>query len=128
MRRKRSILDDPYAGFPAYPHLPGVAKFRRIARSEITLAQKIAYSNAIRDAVLALQRKELQRELSEIRPSCASRTWATTGEEIEKRSSPNSGRPFLAAPDQIRCARTDRDLIEQYEQIMVAKRANDLTA
>lgn len=42
---------------PAYPHLPGIAKYRRIANP--TLADRRAHGDAVHAAMQALQRREL---------------------------------------------------------------------
>lgn len=135
MARSRKHLDKSFEerqrleyleSFPQYPAIPGAAKFRKIPRDQLTAEQKAAYSAVIVRTVLELQRKALQRELPEIKPSCASGTWhnmadGSVGRAIRKQQH----EALLRAPDSIRAKRTDKQLIELYEEAMAAKRARE---
>ena len=112
-------------GNPPYPALGAqVAKFRKIPRDRLTDAQKQAYSDAIRSAVLSLQRSELQRELPSFKPRCASGTWHTTGEAIHEAVRRQQHAALLAYPDKVRRARTDCEWAEMYEEAMKEKRTS----
>ena len=76
----------------------------------------------LRDAVLSLQRSELQRELPSFKPRCASGTWYTTGEEIHEAVRRQQHAALLAYPDKVRRARTDCEWAEMYRDAMIAKR------
>lgn len=127
MGRKRNTYfapNDPNNPlYPDYPAIPRAVKFRKIPRDQLTPEQKIAYSKAIVETILSLQRKALERAVPDIKPACASGTWCNNGEDLHKALCRQRHEALLRAPDSIRAKRTDRQLIEAYEEAMAAKRA-----
>lgn len=113
--------------FPIYPAIPGAAKFRKIPRAELTPAQKIAYSDAITRTILSLQRKAIMRQAPEFKANCASGTFINNGAELHEHLIRARRAELLAAPDKIRRARTDAEVLELYSQAMAAKRAAQAT-
>jgi hypothetical protein len=113
---------------PEYPTLgAAVAKWRWRAREglqSLTLAERHAYGEAVGRAILALQRSELLRGLTPATPKChcASGTAHNTGEAIHNAIREQQRAALLAAPSQIRRARTDVEWRQMYEAAMVEKR------
>jgi len=107
---------------PLYPKLgTSVAKFRKIKSP--TAAQRQAHGDAVHAAMLALQRRALQRELPSIAPSCASRTWHADGDAIHKAVRQQQHRELMSWPDRIRRARTAQEWQRLYDEAMRTKRA-----
>jgi hypothetical protein len=114
---------------PEYPTLgAAVAKWRWRAREglqSLTLAERHAYGEAVERAILALQRSQLLRGLTPSTPKChcASGTAHNTGEAIHNAIREQQLSALLAAPSQIRRARTDVEWRQMYEAAMAEKRA-----
>ena len=65
---------------PAYPTIPGAAKFRKARSPDMN-----AYGEAVLDGIRKIQARELTGELVPIKnPNCASGTVHTTGDAILK--------------------------------------------
>jgi hypothetical protein len=122
MRRCRTKFGD--WKYPDYPHIPGAARYRKIARSDLTAEQKAAYSDAIRKAILAQQRRDIIREVPDIRPSCASGTWHNMADgSVGKAIRSQQREALLRAPDSIRAKRTAAEILTAYNEAMAIKRA-----
>ena len=73
---------------PPYPKLgQAVEKWRRRARKgELSREERLAYGEAVHQAMLRLQRSEMKTRLglnpAEFRPRCASGTWHNDGDAI----------------------------------------------
>jgi phosphoserine phosphatase len=99
-------------------------KFRGKARhglSALSWAEVQAYGEAVEKAVLAAQRAHL-RTASEAghRCPCASGTWHSEGEDIAKAVRAQQRAALNRAAERDRTKRTDREIIEAYEQAMKA--------
>ena len=108
---------------PTYPAMgPRVAKFRRVARDQLTPDQRREYSAAIVDKIRALQRAAVMRDLPSFRPSCASGTWHNNADgKVGAAVREQQARALLACPDEIRAARSIVDLDAAYKAAMREK-------
>lgn len=101
-------------------------RFRSRARrglSKLSREDRRAYGEAVERAVLAAQRSQLKTYSEpERRPSCASRTWHTTGEEIDAAIRAQHRAALAACPSQIRRARSPDEWQRLYDEAMQAKR------
>jgi hypothetical protein len=91
---------------------PALRKFRKAGK----FLQE--YAETLEKVIRAKQRAELQRELPTISPSCASRTWYTTGAEIHKAVRQQQRTALLAYPSKVRCNRTDDEWEKLYRDAM----------
>jgi len=97
---------------PEYPKLgASVAKFRSLASDGLrTLSREqiVAYANAVERGILSLQRAQLFAGLMPFNPrcSCASGTWHSNGDDIDKAIRDQQARKLAAYPAQARRART----------------------
>jgi hypothetical protein len=113
---------------PEYPTLgAAVAKWRWRAREglqSLTVPERHAYGETVERAILALQRRELLRGLTPTTPKChcASGTAHNTGEAIHNAIREQQLSALLAAPSQIRRARTNVEWRRMYEEAMAEKR------
>jgi hypothetical protein len=119
-----------YASGPDYPSLGAtVAKWRWRAcdgLQSLTREERRAYGEAVERAILALQRSEANQGFSPITPKCrcASGTAHNTGEAIHEAIREQQRAAILAAPAQIRRARSDVEWQQMYEAAMAEKHAN----
>lgn len=104
---------------------PALAKHRAKAReglSAMSRAERVAYADAVEAAVLAAQRREAMRAcVPGKRCGCASGTWHSDGAAIHEAIREQQRRAALAAPSQIRRARSDVEWATMYEQAMQDK-------
>jgi hypothetical protein len=108
---------------PLYPTIPGAAKFRKIARADLTAQQRADYSAAIVGKILALQRADATRTLPAVQPRCASGTWHNNADgAVGAAVREQQARALANCPDAIRRARTPRKWQELYDAAMRAKR------
>jgi hypothetical protein len=70
-------------GNPEYYSMPGLAKFRKIKRGEMTAETKAAYSAALVAAVKSKQDAWWKSERAVVLPNCASGTWINSNENGE---------------------------------------------
>jgi hypothetical protein len=127
-KHRRYRYAGPDASGPDYPPLGAtVAKWRARARESLqslTREERRAYGEAVERAILALQRSEANRGFAPITPKvrCASGTAHNTGEAIHQAVREQQRAAILAAPAQIRRARSDVELRDMYEAAMAVKR------
>lgn len=102
-------------------------KFRRLARqAPLTREQREAYGQAVEDAVLASQRAALSRATPSIpRPNCASGTYHSSGEEIEKAIRQQQRNALLAYPAFERRNRAPNVWRKMYAAAMAEKAARE---
>jgi hypothetical protein len=118
-----SLTTAPFG--PAYPVL-GLAKFRKIKQP--SPEQRRAHGEAVGEAIRALQKRELQRELPEIRPSCASGTWHNNGDgKVGEAVRAQHRAALLAWPGKVRSSRTEAQWQTMYQQAMADKNRNGET-
>ena len=92
----------------------------------LPLEDRRAYAEAVEKAVLAKQRSQLKTYGEpNISPSCASGTWKTTGEEIDKAIRQQHRSETLSWPGKIRRARTPEEWQKMYDEAMQEKRERE---
>lgn len=105
---------------PTYPALPAVAKFRRQRNPDPK-----TYGQAVRAAIRALQRSELQtyalRNRGPRTVNCASGTKHTSGKKIRAAIREQHRAALRAAANGPTFARTDEELREAYLEAIAAK-------
>ncbi|NVO13869.1 MAG: hypothetical protein HXX10_07520 [Rhodoplanes sp.] len=113
------FVPEPFG--PLYPALgAGVAKWRR--RSGLTKEERREYGRAVHEAILSLQRQELQsRKGKDVATKCASGTRHTTGEKIHAAIRLQQRNALYAAVDQERRERLPKVWREMYAAAMAEK-------
>jgi hypothetical protein len=119
-------MRDQLAEFgPVYPDMGAkVKKWRELSRHRpLTAEESQAYSDELHARLKSIQRAEWQVGLLPMnpRPRCASRSWAQTGEEIEKAMREQHRAMVLRWPGEIRRARTDLEWEQMYIKAMKEK-------
>jgi hypothetical protein len=108
---------------PVYPGLnASVAKWRRLAMGrKLTDGETELYGRAVLDAIGALNRSRLAREIPTHKSPCASGSWASDGKAILKavRAQNLARLNYAPPPDLERNARL-------YKEAMADKRAREL--
>lgn len=128
MANKRYRYGSADASGPEYPSLGAtVAKWHWRARDglqSLTREERRAYGNAVEQAILALQRSQLNQGFTPITPKCrcASGTAHNTGEPIHNAVREQQARALAAYPSQVRRKRTPVEWQEMYEAAMAEKR------
>lgn len=116
---------------PTYPDLgASVMKHRRICAKAGSIAMmnpedRYAYGDAVEKSIRAKQRAELQRVLPGRNVHCASGTNHNNGEDIDRAIKQQHRAAIMAAPSQIRRARTDEEWRDMYERAMEQKRKRE---
>jgi hypothetical protein len=123
-------MSEPCEPFgPDYPRELGaaVARFRTAARrgGVKSKAEKHAYGDAVGNAILALQRRELMACLKPANPkiNCASGTVYNTGAEIHAALRRQQRNALANYPSAVRRARTPEQWRKMYADAMKQKRA-----
>jgi hypothetical protein len=111
---------------PLYPRLPGVERHRRAAKKglkHLSLEERHRYGEAVERAILALQRQECRRGISESsRSNCASGTAYNTGAAIHEAIRQQQRNALLNCAAKIRRDRSDDEWREMYKAAMKEKR------
>lgn len=121
------MIETPAAFGPQYPALTAkVQKYRRMARDGIQSMPRemiVAYARSIEEAILTLQRSELQRVLPGRTPHCASGTAHTDGRAISAAIRQQHKSSLESYPSKVRKARTPEQWQRMYAQAMREKQA-----
>lgn len=100
----------------------GLHKFRRASRrglKHLAPEDRRAYGEAVERAILAKQRSRLRSFTPpDLRPSCASGTWHTTGADIDAAIKAQQGAALLNCPGQIRRSRSPDEWRRLYDEAM----------
>lgn len=110
---------------PAYPALP-IAKHRRMKDPDAD--QRRVHGEAVCEAIRALQRRELQRELPSHKAPCASGTWETHGAKINAAIRRQHAARLQADANADRARRTDDEIRKAYAAAMAERRAQEAAA
>jgi hypothetical protein len=111
--------------YPPYPHLPGLTKYRRLARNGLATLSRDevkAYGQAVLDAILKLNTAPPRVYTPPCK--CASGTRFPDGASILKAVAEQNRHRAIAEKD----TRTDDDILDQYNEAMRAKQQSMLRA
>jgi hypothetical protein len=119
------VVEDPFG--PDYNvESPALRKHRRLARAGLAAldrAERQAYGAAVEAAVLASQRARLVRAAPTFKANCASGTFHNDGAALHAALLNQQRAAAVAAPGQIRRARSPEQWRTMYAEAMAEKRA-----
>jgi hypothetical protein len=120
--------DIPEQFGPAYTiGSAALQKYRKAARdglASLSPDQRRAYAEAIEKAILSAQRSQLRSAaVPERRPTCASGTWHTTGNAINKAVREQHRAALAACPAKVRRERSPQEWRTLYNAAMAEKHA-----